>query len=69
MATANLNREPDQKVSLKGMPDNPGRDPKVMAKQGHGSIGDKALMDSIVIVAVAWAVLIFLAISLRHHNI
>lgn len=58
----------DQKNSLKGMPDNPGRDPKVMAKEGRGSIGDKAFVDAVIVVCVAWAVLLFFYFSLRHHN-
>jgi len=69
MAAGNINKEPETKVSLKGMPDNPGRDPKVMAKQGRGSMGDKAFMDGVVIVGIAWVVLIFLYWSLRHHNV
>lgn len=57
----------DDRPSLKGMPDNPGRDPKVMAKNGRGSIGDTAFMDGIIIIAVAWALVLFLAWSLRSH--
>lgn len=34
-----------------------------------GTIGDQALMDAIVIVVIAWAVLLVLAFSLRRHNI
>jgi len=34
-----------------------------------GSPGDKALMDAVVIVGIAWVILIFLALSLRAHNI
>lgn len=34
-----------------------------------GSPGDRALMDAIIMVVVAWAVLFFLAWSLRSHNI
>ncbi len=61
-----------EKVSnlpLAGMPGNPAHDPKRKDKEGKGSIGDKALMDAVVIVAVAWLFLIFLSFSLRHHNI
>lgn len=61
--------DPDTRVDLKGSPANPGRDPKVMAKNGRGSIGDKAFMDGLIIVVIAWVVLIFLYLSLRHHNI
>lgn len=35
----------------------------------RGSVGDKAVMDAIVIVLIAWAVLFFLVFSLRRHNI
>lgn len=60
--------EPENVVDLKGMPANPGRDPKAQV-EGKGSIGDKALMDAIMIVVLAWAVILFLAFSLRHHNV
>lgn len=56
-------------TELKGMPNNPGRDPVKRTKAGKGSIGDTAFMDAVIVVALAWAFLVFLAISLRHHNI
>jgi len=59
----------DTRTDLKGTPDNPGRDPKAKDKSGRGTIGDKALMDGIVIVVGAWLVLIFLVMSLRNHNV
>lgn len=59
----------DNVTNLKGMPSNPGRDPKTRANAEKGTIGDKALMDSLVIVAGAWILLVFLAYSLRHHNV
>lgn len=34
-----------------------------------GSPGDKAFMDAVTIIIAAWAVLFFLAWSLRSHNI
>ena len=34
-----------------------------------GSVGDQALMDALMIVAAAWAILILLTFSLRHHNV
>ena len=34
-----------------------------------GSVGDTALMDSVVIVGIAWAILFGLMFSLRRHNI
>ncbi len=60
--------EPDKVTYLVGTDKNPARDPKVKA-EGKGSIGDKALMDSLIIVIGAWILLAFLAYSLRHHNV
>lgn len=34
-----------------------------------GSMGDRALMDAVAIVAVAWLVLLVLAFSLHRHNV
>ncbi len=34
-----------------------------------GTLGDQALMDALVIVAVGWALLLFLMFSLRSFNI
>lgn len=34
-----------------------------------GSMGDRALMDAVVIVAAAWLVLAVLAFSLHRHNV
>lgn len=34
-----------------------------------GSVGDQALMDALVIVGAAWAILFLLMFSLRRHNI
>lgn len=46
------------------------RDPKQRAAPGEaGSLGQQAFMDSLILIGVAWLVLIFLAGSLRHHNI
>lgn len=61
--------EDEKSFNLVGTRGNNARDPKRASKEGKGSIGDKALMDSIVIVAFAWALLVFLAYSLRHHNV
>lgn len=54
---------------LKGTAANPGREPRKNAKTGKGSIGDQAFCDALIIVVCAWLFLIFLAYSLRHHNI
>lgn len=69
MAGAIKASEDSATADLKGMPTNPGRDPKKSERPGKGSIGDTALMDALIIVALAWAFLIFLALSLRSHNI
>lgn len=41
-------------------PDTPG---------SKGTPGDRAVMDAVLIVAIAWGVLFFLIYSLRSHNI
>ena len=46
------------------------REPEAPARAGDkGSPGDQALMDALIIVGIAWAVLIFLFLSLRRHNV
>jgi hypothetical protein len=59
--------EPENVYPLKGTKENPAREPK--AKTGKGSIGDVGLNDAMIIVVIAWLVLLFLAYSLRHHNV
>jgi len=61
--------EQEKVVRLVGTKDNPARDPKVKPADGKGSVGDKVLTDSLIVVVVAWAFLIFLSYSLRHHNV
>lgn len=56
-------------TQLKGMPSNPGRDPKSTKNMEKGTLGAIALQDSLIIVGVAWGLLILLAYSLRHHNV
>lgn len=34
-----------------------------------GSMGDRALMDAVVIVAAAWLILLILGFSLHRHNV
>jgi hypothetical protein len=53
---------------LKGTSRNPARDPKTRDKSHVGTMGDKAFMDAIAIVILAWVLILLLAISLRHHN-
>lgn len=49
---------------------NTAREPQGPKRSGDkGTIGDQALMDAILIVCIAWAILIFLGFSLRRHNI
>ena len=56
-------------VNLKGTPANPGREPRKRPLAGKGSIGDQAFMDAVIMVAIAWLFLVFLAYSLRNHNV
>lgn len=55
--------------NLVGTPGNPARDPHKRPESGRGSIGDQAFMDAVIIVGVSWLILLFLAYSLRHHNV
>lgn len=61
--------EQEKVVHLVGTKDNPAREPRKRPNTGKGSIGDVAFMDSVIVVAVAWALLLFLVYSLRSHNI
>jgi hypothetical protein len=46
------------------------REPITPKRAGEkGSTGDQALTDALIMVGIAWAVLFFLAFSLRGHNI
>jgi len=54
---------------LVGTARNPAHDPKVKDTSGRGSMGDKAFMDAVLIVVIAWLFLLFLFVSLRHHNV
>ena len=56
-------------LPLAGMPGNPAHEPRKASKEGKGSIGDRAFMDAVCIVAFAWLFLLFLAYTLRHHNV
>ena len=61
--------ENEKVVNLVGTKDNPAREPRKRPSTGKGSIGDVAFMDSVILVAIAWALLLFLMYSLRSHNI
>lgn len=37
--------------------------------KSKGSVGDVALMDSLIIIGAAWLILLFLTWSLRHHTV
>ena len=55
---------------IKGTAANPARDPsRNQPADGKGSIGDIAFRDALIIVGIAWAVAIFIALSLRNHNV
>jgi hypothetical protein len=56
---------------LVGTKENPARDPSATAKGNtmKGTVGDRALMDSIVLISIAWALLFMLFFSLRGHNV
>lgn len=46
------------------------REPKGPKRaQDKGSVGDVALMDALIIVGAAWAILFLLAFTLRRHNV
>lgn len=64
-----MQSEDEKVVPLKGMPSNPGRDPKSKQTMEKGTIGAIALTDSLIIVVAAWVLVILLAYSLRHHNV
>lgn len=67
---SSMQTEHEKVVDLKGTSANPSRDPKKILSQGNkGSIGDKALMDAVLIVALCWIGLLGLWVSLRNHNV
>lgn len=68
-AGTNMGTESEKIVNLKGMPGNPGRDPKARNRSGKGTIGDQAFMDALIIVVIAWVILLFFYFSLRNHNV
>jgi len=66
---SNMKTEDEKVTHLAGTPQNPSRDPRKRPRDGKGSLGDTAFMDALIIVILAWAFLLFLAYSLRHHNV
>lgn len=67
--SGNILTEDEKVVHLVGTPKNPAREPRKRPDSGKGSVGDQAFMDAVLIVAAAFAFLVFLAYSLRHHNV
>lgn len=61
--------EQEKVVHLVGSKDNPAREPRKRPPSGKGSIGDIAFRDSVVLVVIAWALVLFLYYSLRNHNV
>ena len=64
-----MGTEQEKVASLVGTKENPAREPRKRPPTGKGSMGDVALMDSVIIVAVAWLFLLWLMWSLRSHNV
>jgi hypothetical protein len=61
-----MGTEPEQVNNVLTM----SREPKGPKRAGDpGSVGDQALMDALIIVALAWALLFLLTFTLRRHNI
>lgn len=61
--------ETEKSAPLVGTKDNPTREPRTRPSTGKGGIGDTAFMDSVIVVVVAWALLLFLMYSLRNANV
>lgn len=66
---SNMRTEEDKGFDIVGSPSNPAREPAKASKEWATSLGGKALKDSLIIVVAAWAILLFLNMSLRHHNV
>jgi hypothetical protein len=56
-------------TNLVGTRANPAPEPSRKRREPRGSIGEIAFRDACIIVAIAWLVVIFLAYSLREHNV
>lgn len=65
----NFQTEPDTKTDLKGSPNNPARDPKVLSKADKSEVGYIALQDALILIGIAWLIVLFTYFSLRHFNI
>ena len=63
-----MDKEPENGAPpLAGTKGNPAHDPTVK-REGQGTVGDRALMDAVFLVVLAWVLLLALWYSLRHHN-
>ena len=45
------------------------REPKLSGPGKPGSVGDQALNDAVMAIAIGWALLFLLGFSLRKHNV
>ncbi len=55
---------------LTGSPQKPGREPAPSKNAGEkGSQADIALMDAVIVVGLAWALVVFFAVTLRRYNV
>lgn len=48
---------------------NTSREPKLSGPGQPGSVGDQALKDAVMAIAIGWALLFMLGFSLRKHNV
>lgn len=65
-----MSQEPETGAPpLAGTKGNPAHEPKKKLQDGKGTIGDKALMDAVILVIACWVLLFLLWYSLRHHNV
>jgi hypothetical protein len=64
-----MQKEDVPTTNLVGTPGNPAPEPSAKRKEPRGSLGEVAFKDAVIIVLIAWAVLVFLAWSLRSHNV
>lgn len=68
-----LEDEGQTSPTLVGAPGNRPRDPSATVqgrkKGGKGTVGDQALMDSIILIGISWVLLLLLFYSVRGHNV
>ncbi len=61
--------ESEPVTNLVGTRANPAPEPSKRRREPAGSIGEIAFRDAVITVIVAWLIVIFLAWSLRAHNV